>query len=469
MKKIFLLIPLLGMLWSCKKQDQQTPKQTETNTATGKLKSQSAKDGVWDLLGYGYDVTGEYANSSSTTFQVIDITKLYSTEPTRLVTNLNTTRNSSFSYGENVQAYASDISAHLNATVGFSLFKGSVTSAYSNSNSFNSKYIYGSYNLLIQQRELKFNATSALLQKYLTQNFLNDIATLTPQQIVSQYGAFVLSDIILGAKLQVTYQSETKSTDRKSAASAGLDASLGAIFSINAGVNSNHSQSSSNFNQYVHYLTNGGDPTLGITPATISFTQNTPPIDYSAWQASTNAQNAELINIAQSGLIPINELIPDPSLANAVKNYIYNDYLPNHQVQVQYGKSTLYRCFNTKSGDRMLVTDPNEVANQPNWNVEGSLGYVYNDNSKTGVAPLNRFLLSNGYHFFTTDVNEIPSQAKREGVPGYLDLSPVAGYKPLYRYRTSKNGSHMYSNDFNELGNGRDGWIYEGIIGYLQQ
>ncbi len=439
MKKFLFLIPLMGMLWSCKKQEQPAPKQTEVKSNATKLKTQAAKDGVWDLLGYGYDVTGEFANSSSTTFQVIDIAKLYSAAPTRLVTNLNTTRNSSFSYGDNVQSYASDISAHLNATVGFSLFKGSITSAYSNSNSFSSKYIYGSYNLLIQQKELKFNASSALLQQYLTQDFIKDIAVLTPQQIVSQYGAFVLSDIFLGAKLQIVYQSETKSTDRKSAASAGLDASLGSIFSINAGINSNHSQSSSNFNQYLHYVTHGGDPTVGITPTTISFTQNTPPIDYSAWQSSTNVQNEELINIAQAGLIPINELIPDPNLAAAVKNYIYNDYLPNHQVQVQYTKSALYRCFNTKTGDRMLVTDPSEVTRLANWNVEGVLGYVYNDNSKKGVAPLTRYFLNNGFHFFTSDVHEIP-QGSNEGVIGYMDLSPVAGYSAIYRYRNAKNG-----------------------------
>jgi hypothetical protein len=308
----------------------QQPANSQTN-----LRVKDARDGVWDVLGFGCDVTGEYGNTSSTTFKVIDVAKLYQIEPTRLVTNLNTTRNSILSYGGNAESYSSQLSSRLTATAAYKLFKGSLTAAYGNTTSLSAKYAYGSYSLLMQQKELKFNAVPTLLQSYLTDVFRADIVNNTPAQIVQQYGAFVLSDIMLGAKLEITYQSETSSSDRTTAASGGLDISVGKVFSISTGINSTTSQSSSNYNQYLHYLTHGGDPRVGITPTTISFTQSTPTVDYSAWQNSTNFQNAEFIDLNKDGLIPIYSLIPDPNKAAAVKAYV-TQFLANNQVQVTY-------------------------------------------------------------------------------------------------------------------------------------
>ncbi|SDG05309.1 MAC/perforin domain-containing protein [Mucilaginibacter sp. P25] len=465
MKKNLFIISLMMMLWSCSKNAQLVPDQTKTSS--GKLTAHAAGDQAWDVLGFGYDVTGEYGNSVSTTFPVIDVAKLYAADPIRVVKNVSTSRNSTFSYGDNVQHYSSDLSAHLNATVGFSLFKASITSAYSDVSSFNSKYIYGSYNLLLQQRELKFNAPTVILQQYLTSNFKTDIGILTPEQLVRQYGAFFLTDIMLGAKLQITYRSQTSSSDRKTAASAGLDQSLGSLFSINAGINSQHSQSSSNFNQYVHYVTHGGDPTVGITPNTIVFDQNTPPIDFGAWQSTTNAQNAVLIDIPSSGLIGIYDLIADPVKSKAVKDYINNVFLPGNQVQAVFDKAPLYRCFSTANQDYMILTNPSEVSNLPSWKIEGVLGNVYTDNTKGGLVPVLRwYQYQAGYHFFTCNVNEIPSQANQEGTQGYINPTQVPGSKPLYRYRNSR-GAHCYSVDVNELGP-KNGWTLDGIMGYLE-
>src|SRR5476649_1730991 len=110
MKKFLLVIPLLGMLWtSCKKQDQLPTSQNLTETGS-KLKAKSARDGVWDVLGYGYDVTGEYANSNSTTYQIIDVARLYAADASRVITNLNTTQNSVFAFGQDAQDYSSSLS-----------------------------------------------------------------------------------------------------------------------------------------------------------------------------------------------------------------------------------------------------------------------------------------------------------------------------------------------------------------------
>lgn len=80
MTKKLLFISLLTFLFSCKKSTDDVTKPTYNITPQNKL--MSAGDGQWDLLGYGYDMTGDYANSNSATFPVIDVEKLRIAYPT---------------------------------------------------------------------------------------------------------------------------------------------------------------------------------------------------------------------------------------------------------------------------------------------------------------------------------------------------------------------------------------------------
>ncbi|RXM57273.1 hypothetical protein, partial [Chryseobacterium sp. CH1] len=59
---------------------------------------------------------------------------------------------------------------------------------------FDAKYIYGSYNLLIKQKRLRFNATTDMLADYVTPEFTQDLQTKSPQQIVQDYGTHVMVD-----------------------------------------------------------------------------------------------------------------------------------------------------------------------------------------------------------------------------------------------------------------------------------
>ncbi|MBB6111232.1 MAC/Perforin domain-containing protein [Mucilaginibacter lappiensis] len=435
MKKILFLIPIVGMLWSCSKQSQVKPGQSEASSTPNKLQTKSAVDHVWDVLGFGYDVTGEYGNSSATTFQVIDIAKLNAADASRVVTQLNTTRNAVFSYGENAQAYSSDLSAHLTATTGFSVFSGSITAAYSNSSSFSSKYIYGSYSLLMQQKELKFNATPALLQSYLMPSFVQDAATLTPQQLVAQYGAFVLSDIMLGAKLEITYQSETKASDRKSAASAGLDEKISLLFSLKTDINTNHAQSSSNYNQYLHYITHGGDPTKEIV-GTVAFNQVVPVIDYSAWQASTNFQNAELIDIKKDGLIPIYALIADPAKSAAVKTYV-DQYLKDHQVNIVAQPPSLPEGQFTRNDDtgQVYIVMDGELRYIPNQDVLNGL-FEFNTSLMVhySAATLSRYAMGDAISPDNGIINDTQTGRVYFREHSYIRYIPNQQVKALYHF-----------------------------------
>ncbi|MFZ4927582.1 hypothetical protein [Chryseobacterium sp. Mn2064] len=84
---------------------------------------------------------------------------------------------------------------------------------------------------------------------------------------------------------------------------------------------------------------------------------------------------------------------------------------------------TITRWFHTGSNDLVLTTNPNELVGQSNWE-RRDLGTSYN-----GDEP---------------------------------------GSFPIYRYFNSGKKTHFYTRDKNELGDGKDGYVYEGLAFYLK-
>lgn len=87
--------------------------------------------------------------------------------------------------------------------------------------------------------------------------------------------------------------------------------------------------------------------------------------------------------------------------------------------------SMISSWFNTDTEDLVLTTNPNEFAGQSGWVNKGNLGKSY-----IGTEP---------------------------------------GTFPIYRYNRSSTKSHFYTRDKNELGDGKDGFVYEGIAFYLKE
>ncbi|MBN1656977.1 MAG: peptidoglycan DD-metalloendopeptidase family protein [Anaerolineae bacterium] len=59
-------------------------------------------------------------------------------------------------------------------------------------------------------------------------------------------------------------------------------------------------------------------------------------------------------------------------------------------------------------------------------------------------------------------------QAHEDYVPGPTPTPPPSTWclKPLIRYWSDSMHKHFYTLDWNELGSGKDGWVYEGVEGY---
>lgn len=73
-------------------------------------------------------------------------------------------------------------------------------------------------------------------------------------------------------------------------------------------------------------------------------------------------------------------------------------------------------------------------------------------------------------HFYTTNWNELGAGNYGwvyEGIQCYMSAQPVSGTVPLYRYWNGRIGDHFYTTNWNELGTGNYGWVFEGIQCYV--
>lgn len=314
----------------------------------------SAGDGKNDLLGYGYDVTGEYANSSASTYSVFNADALKKDYPTRVEWDLSSKQEGILTSGEDAESYLKKRALTVSSTVGVSAFKATITASFSSSDAFSSKYVYSSFNLIIQQKRAKINADITLLKQYLQPTFIADIKNNSAQAIVDKYGTHVLTDIILGAKLEVMYRSETTKEDRTQAASAGVDVGVGKVFSINTGYNYSDNTTKSNYGQSLHYKTYGGEPSKSLI-GDISIGTDVPKVNVKDWQASSSLDNAELIDFGPNGLVPLYEFIDDPLKKEAVKTYIAQYLKANQVVLINevYARFTYENAHTSSNGSRL--------------------------------------------------------------------------------------------------------------------
>ncbi|ASK30843.1 hypothetical protein CEY12_12290 [Chryseobacterium sp. T16E-39] len=340
-KQFSFCISMILMLFvtSCSTEELNNEGAPENLSRTSRSKAgKSAGDGEYDVLGHGFDAAGEYANANSAGFQVIDIARFKVEQASRLVTDNTFSQEYVEEYGENAESYSKMVSTKVGVTAGIPLFKKTLSVAFNttitNSNKFDAKYIYGSYNLTIKQRRFRINATASALSDYLTPEFVQDLQTKSPQQIVNDYGTHILVDIYTGAKMDILFQSETTNRNREHAARVGVKAGMKAIFDVDVTNDVNTSSSNQNYSKKLSYKTRGGDPSKGLMNE-LNLDQNNPKINIANWQNSSTANNSVLVDFGSNGLILIYDVVKDPVKKSQLKAYV-DQYLIDNRVNIEY-------------------------------------------------------------------------------------------------------------------------------------
>lgn len=284
--------------------------------------------GKYNALGYGYNVTGAYANENSTTLPIIDVEKfktendIYSFEETNVL---------SYDYvehsGKDAVQYLKRISNRITVTEPFQLFGKTIpfSSAVFDNKKYDPAFIYGDYTQMIQQKRFRMFAIPAQLANYLTTDFLNDVENKTAKQIVDKYGTHVATDIYTGSVINIFFQAKTTNPDREYAARIGIK-----TFSQNNANPLDIEASKKNFDKKIFYRTRGGDKNLAMA-GMYTLRNGTPKIDFSNWTQSSTVENSVLVDFGNDGLVVLYDLIKNPVKKAELKMYI-DQYINDNQV-----------------------------------------------------------------------------------------------------------------------------------------
>lgn len=331
MKKLFLFMSWVMLILSgCADEDiieRNSPSFPQS------VNTRSAGDGVYDILGYGYDITGPYLDTKSSRAIVFDTNKLlekglitpYKLEESRF----------RYSSGKDVIDFTTNMSSSLQmSTPGILKVIGgaSLNIAFGGNSHYNSDYSFAyCTQQYIDSRYRISEADINVLKTCLTKQFIERLSTYTPEQIIEEYGTHVLKDIYLGAKFEVYYMAKSTSSSKKESINAGLGASLFSLFKMDGKFQYDESLAITNKEQSLYYFTIGGDPAVGVQGSLNP--ENSPSIDIGKWMASVKSSTPKFIDVDNNSqsFIPIYELVTDPTKKQTLKAYIDN-YIKSKEV-----------------------------------------------------------------------------------------------------------------------------------------
>lgn len=202
------------------------------------------------MLGYGYDVTGEYLHPLSVRNPVLNITKYDQEKHERVQYGTSSFGHDQMYYGYSASDYTKDIINETNVDSNMSYgnekvdtvpyFSGNIT----NNNylkteyAYSDKYSFASVDAVRNRKYIKINDEVSSLSQYLSDSFKEDLERLSPDRLVERYGTHVLTDFIIGGRYKLMYRSvitHTKdATHKKTTVASGLKAALFGIgFSLN--------------------------------------------------------------------------------------------------------------------------------------------------------------------------------------------------------------------------------------------
>ena len=138
-------------------------------------------------------------------------------------------------------------------------------------------------------------------------------------------------------------------------------------------------------------------------------------------------------------------------------------------VRPHGSKSTpvpLYRYYNAGEQDTMLTTTAIKAVN--GWTYLGIQAFV-SPTADNGLVPLYSYYNAKAHdHYLSVQwTGRRSDEWSYSGIVGYVPSQKTDGSVPLYRYFSEKTHDHLYSTSWSELGNGKGGYVYQGIAAYV--
>lgn len=488
MKKINLILYFILGLYSCS-EIEDLPDNTTVNEQTNvnDQTTRAAGDKKYDVLGYGYDVTGEYLHPMSVRNPVLDIAKYKEDFEGRLITG-----NSSFGfdqmyYGYSASDYIKDIMKETNASATISYgnkdnpkdslpyFSGNISqnNYLKTEYQYSTKYSFASVDAVRNHKYIRINDEISSLTKYLSLYFIEDLNRLSPDRVVERYGTHVITDFIIGGRYKLMFRSvitdSKDATHKRKTVSSGFKAALsgmGFSYNVDRTIQADESLVKSNQHKELYVLFYGGNG----TNLKYDLERGTPSgVDIQSWENSVNLENACLNEINWKETHPIYDFITDPVKKEQIRAAVIK-YMKASKIN-ELKLKPLYLYLNDGNhyigGNHYTTTLTDIVEKYPEWKYNGDIeGYVLEE-QLDGTIPLYEYYHDEAFDHYTTTLTNIHIAYKgwlRLRIAGYIYKEPKMETTILYDYGAF--GDHYTSDDPNVCQNW-PAWKFLNLSGYV--
>lgn len=470
MKKLFYFVILACISYACSSDSDFTP-EDETPSDVYELKAIPDKEVIFktypanmkQILGAGYDVTADYLSPEAIKAPIIDLEKLENNDEDniyRMRANASEPRDYA---GENATTFLTDMTNNLilgdinsrNAlSIGTILKHKEFESNYNHS----SQYSFASSEQLFTAERWYFSFfynSEKYKYRYLTQEFENDVASLTAEDIINKYGTHLLVDVGIGARFRGLFRTAVPTAT--SAASSARITLLSALTKIGqqglftgSGVGGWEEEVAQSI---------GGQLILEFYGGNTSLLTSQPITDgFNAWWKSFNEENYTLTKITQDKVLPIYELIADATKRKQVKDAI-EKYISNQKLS-SVSTTPLLQAWNGKN--HTYDTSYLDIAVHSNRKYEGAVCSIYKQ-QRTHTVPL--YLYSNGQkQRLSVEPLQADAGWQLEKELGYVYTSPVDGAIPLYE--AANENDYCYTTEDKQEYGIAGSWKKTGIVCY---
>lgn len=194
------------------------------------------------------------------------------------------------------------------------------------------------YKLAVNSNRLKL-----IRKNYLESDFINDLNNLSPYELFTFYGPLVITNFITGGRATAIFAGISKTMATGETLEKNMDIELASSFTFKKNEDgtvslgfgkgfTNGQVNTETFTQLDASLTtSGGAYGLGAftTPSSIDNMN----IDLTAWANSLNNNETHtMVDIQDSGLIPLSEFIVEANLKAQYRNYVASGDLPSKMI-----------------------------------------------------------------------------------------------------------------------------------------
>lgn len=292
----------------------------------------------YNVLGYGYDATGEYLSPLSVRKQVLDIESYAIDYQERLVTGNALTRYYQFYHGGSAFDYLKDITESSKITSSITRTDNTVMQnpdLYFSGNILNNKYLQSEYShsdkysfasvdVINSGKYIRINDEVSRLSKFLSKNFTKDLAKYTADEIVNIYGTHVLTNFTIGGRLKATYRSAITEKPYFTNKTLTLDAQFNTLLakigfyyfaSSNKQTDEEFNQGIQNKDLYIQLYQENS-----IMLLKYNLENGMPPAqDIKSWYEEMDTERTWLTEIEWKDNYPIYDFISDPAKKQEVK------------------------------------------------------------------------------------------------------------------------------------------------------